>query len=115
MHAPLVISFQYGQEALFEAGLFRADDYAGSASLPGTPVQFGGKVQGTGNPQGAVVQRDCVARFPGDPGYQVELGRLLGFDYQLTATVQELAGWTAEQGLPLMEYHQPICDLLQLS
>src|SRR5205823_8424661 len=35
--------------------------------------------------------------------------------HQLAATIKELADWTAEQGLPLMEYHQPIRDLLQLS
>ena len=110
-----MLSFQHGQETLFEAGLPRLDGNAGGISLPGPSVQFGGPVQGTGNPQGVVHRRDRVARRTRDPGHQIELRRLLGFDHQLPATIKELAGWTAEQGFPLIEHHQPICDLLQLS
>ena len=109
-----MISFQQRQETLFEAGLHRTNDNAGGTSLPGPLVQFGGPVHGTGNPQGAVHPRDRVARRSRDPGHQIELRRFLGFDHELAATVKELAGWTAEQGLPVMEHHQPICDLLQL-
>src|SRR5947209_3615027 len=100
-----MLSFQYGQETLFEACLFRTDNYVGSTSLPGPSLQFGGKVQGTSNPQGAVVRRDCVARIPSNSSLQIVLRRLLGFDHQLGATVQEFAGGTTEQNLPLMEHH----------
>ena len=70
-----------------------------------TFLAFFGKTGRAGNPQGAVVRRDCVARRARDPGHQLELRRLLGFDHQLSATIQELTGGTAEQGLALIEHH----------
>src|SRR5215467_1590192 len=118
MHASCgssLLSFQQGQETLFEAGLFRTDRDMGSTGLVGPSLQLSRKVQRTGDREQAMLRSDRVARVSRDPGYQVELRCFLGKDFELASVIQEVAGGTVEEGFPLVEHDQPVRDLFQFS
>src|SRR5205823_13059678 len=100
------LSFQQCQETLFKTGLFGTDGEVGYASLAGLPLQLGGEVQRTDDRECVVVHGDRVPRCPGDPGHQIASRRVLGFDDECTALVEEGAGGTAVEGLALMHPDQ---------
>ncbi len=99
-----MVSFQHGQEALFQAGFPRADGNASGTRLPRAPVQFFSPLNGAGNAQGAVLWCHGVTCRNGNPGHQLELRRLFGGPDQFTTPVHQVASLAVEHSLPLIEH-----------
>src|SRR5262249_49559297 len=112
MHVASVLSFQHGQETLFKAGLFGGHENIGGTSILRPALEFGSPLKRASDSQGTVPRRHFIACRLCDPSHQIALCRIGNFDNQPTIALDEGAGRAVEQGLPLMEYHQPIAYLL---
>lgn len=86
-----------------------------SASFPGLSVQGLGKSGRTDDTKCPVFPCDHMVGLAHDPGYQVQLHGISGFDHQLNALGQQVAGRATKQCLPLVEHDQPVRDLFQFS
>jgi hypothetical protein len=64
-----------------------------------------------------VAEGDCggVARLGGQPGHGRQVARMFGRDHQLRPPVQDLAGGTVEQQPAVVDRHQPVAGLLDLT